>query len=295
MAVRIPATIQGMPVTDISPAAFRTGEHGNTPWGFEWGTPMRITSVVYPEGITEIPERMFSGNTDNEGRLMDDDRGGLIGAFTTLTSVTLPNTLTHIGEGAFAGSALRSITIPNSVISIGTRAFVECKDLTSVTLGNGITQIGNRVFSLTGLTSIVIPNSVTSIEEFAFSSSNLRSLTIPSSVTTIGGSAFLGTSLTSIVIPEGVTRIEGLAFYDCKSLTSVTLPSTIRFIGGGAFANCAITSLTIPDNVENLTFSSDTGRYIIIDGFRTSSLPVFDGNSRLPLAVQARLRQLGYN
>ena len=87
-----------------------------------------------------------------------------------LTSVTIPNSVTSIGGGAFSGcSGLTSVTIPNSVTSIGDLAFSECSGLTSVTIGNSVKYIGSYAFyCCSGLTSITIPNSVTSIGEWAF-------------------------------------------------------------------------------------------------------------------------------
>ena len=87
-----------------------------------------------------------------------------------MTSVTIPNSVTSIGEGVFYNcSGLTSVTIPNSVTSIGDEAFLDCIGLTSVTIPNSVTSIGAYAFKdCTGLTSVTIPNSVTSIGDLAF-------------------------------------------------------------------------------------------------------------------------------
>ncbi len=82
-----------------------------------------------------------------------------------LTSVTIPDSVTSIGEYAFAGcTGLTSVTIGNSVTSIGISAFHDCTGLTSVTIPNSVTSIGYCAFyGCNGLTSVTIGNSVTSI------------------------------------------------------------------------------------------------------------------------------------
>ena len=256
-----------------------------------------LTSVIIPNSITSIGENAFIGcdgltsinvalgNTHYssiDGVLYNHVQDTLIRCPGAKTSVTIPNSVTSIGDRAFiACSGLTSVIIPNSVTSIGDRAFIACSGLTSVIIPNSITSIGENAFigcdgltsinvalgnthysSIDGVlynhvqdtlircpgtkTSVTIPNSVTSIGEGAFGGcSGLTSITIPTGVTSIGKGAFgLCRGLTSVTIPNSVTSIGIEAFYWCRNLTSVTIGSGVTSIDMRAFLGCpALTSV----------------------------------------------------
>ena len=200
---------------------------------------------------------------------------------TSLTSVTIPNSVTNIGISAFYGcSSLLSISIPNNVTNIDNNAFRGCTSLTSVTIPNSVMSIGDYAFyGCTGLTSITIPNRVTYIGEYTFKGcTSLTSVTIGESVSEIGKSAFEScTSLTSVVwnaihcvnfiIPdapfpnsvtsftfgEKVEHVPAYLCYDMSVLASITIPNSVTSIGGGAFSGCSsLTSVIIPNGVTNI-------------------------------------------
>ena len=153
-------------------------------------------------------------------------------------SVTIPEGVTQIEEGAFRGcKGLLSVTIPERVTQIGKSAFDGCSGLTSVTIPEGVTQIGGGAF------------------EFC---SGLTSVRIPEGVTQIGVGAFWGCSgLTSVTIPEGVTQIAAYTFMFCGRLTSVTIPAGVTEIGSGAFDGCLrLTSVRIPSTVTKIGYSA---------------------------------------
>ena len=181
-----------------------------------------------------------------------------------MTSLTIPSSVTEIGDYAFEGcSGLTSLTIPSSVTSIGDAAFYGCSGLTSLTIPSSITSIGwGAFYGCSGLTSLTIPSSVTEIGGNAFSDcSGLTSLTIPSSVTEIGYGAFSGCSgLTSLTIPSSVTSIGDAAFSGCSGLTSLVIPSSVTSIGESAFKGCSgLTSLSIPSSVTSIGKSALKG------------------------------------
>jgi hypothetical protein len=255
---------------------------------FAWAP---LTSVTIPNSVTSIGEGAFADTSltsvtiPNSVRYIGD--GAFVGcsSLTTITAdvrsssfssadgvlfskdmktlvaypggksphYTIPDSVTSIGNFAFAETSLTSVRIPNSVISIGDGAFYETP-LTSVTIPDSVTSIGYSAFAGASLTSVTIPNSVTSIGEDTFHGTSLTSVTIPNSVTSIGDRAFYETPLTSVTIPDSVTFIGEWAFAETP-LTRVTIPNSVTSIGEGAFVDCSrLTTITV--GVQNASFSS---------------------------------------
>jgi len=184
------------------------------------------------------------GAVEGQWTYIAENGGATITASTATGAVTIPSILSglpvkkvgSIWPPVFGdtNSTVTSVTIPNSVTSIEYYAFAYCSKLASVTFipTSSVTLIGEAAFrGCTSLTSIVIPESVTSIGFRAFvSCTSLASVTFGSttSLTSIGRTAFNScTSLTSIAIPESVMSIGDQAFGGCTSLTTAFLP--IRF------------------------------------------------------------------
>lgn len=185
-----------------------------------------------------------------------------------LTNVTIPNSVTSIGEAVFGENPLTGINVQSggkSFLSVdgvlfnfdqsSLIAYPSAKPAASYTIPNSVTTIsGNAFDTCLNLTEITIPNSVTSIGEAAFiNCSGLTTVTIPNSVTNIGGYAFQQTGLITITIPDSVSSIPVQAFEDCSSLTSVTIPNSVTNIGPWAFDQCqGLTNITIPNSVTSI-------------------------------------------
>ena len=233
-----------------------------------------IGKIIFDRPITKIGEKAFYWRF-------------------SLTSVTIPDSVTMIGVGAFNGcinlkefkgkfatdggrclimdntiiayveASGTTYTIPENVTMIGVRAFSDCSSLTSVTIHDSVTNIGDGAFSgCRRLTSVIIPDSVTRIGDYAFNGcDSLKSVTIPDSVTTIGDNAFYECHrLTSVIIPDSVTRIGDKVFQNCIRLTSVTIGDRVTIIGDYAFNGCS--------SLKEFKgkFAVDGGRCLIVYG-----------------------------
>ncbi len=202
-----------------------------------------IVSHTYANGQGEI---IFDGPVTKIGYYIFRDR-------TTLTSITIPNSVTLIDNGAFYRcSSLADITIPNSVTKIGQAAFEGCESLPTITIPDSVTEIGGSAFnSCTSLTSITIPDSVTDMKMCVFDGCTaLTDVTIGKGLTTIPAGTFRSCSgLRSIVIPDNIVAIEGSrsdssaggslywygAFQWCRNLTEITIGKGLKKIEDTAF------------------------------------------------------------
>ena len=177
--------------------------------------------------------------------------GGTVTGFTGTTRVlVIPPSVIAIGNGALnwheflPREPLTHVTIPYSVTSIGNNAFRN-NELTNVIIPDSVISIGNGAFAGNELTSVTIGNSVKSIEVAAFRNNELTNVTIPDSVETIGASAFADNQLTSVTIGNNVESIGDRAF-SSNLLTSVTIPDSVTSIGFGAFIGNELTRVYIP-------------------------------------------------
>ena len=148
------------------------------------------------------------------------------------TDITLPKDYYGenycIGDYAFADcTGLTSITIPNSVTSIGNDAFRGCEGLANIIWDAGnypdLSSAEDSPFINCNITSITFGENVTSIPKFLCSGmTTLEDVQLPLSLTSILHNAFEGcTGLTEITIPENVDRICPNAFLGCTNIKTI--------------------------------------------------------------------------
>lgn len=212
-------------------------------------------------------------------------------ACANLTTITIPESVTSIGSGAFAGCTdLNSIVIPEGVTRIDGGAFSGCSALSSIQVDpdntvydsrencNAIIETQSNTLLLACKTTIV-PETATDIHETAFNGTDWgkdspdgviyindllyrykgdmpqgTTITVKDGTRRIASSVFSGcTGLTSINIPESVTSIGSNAFSGCTGLTSINIPESVTDIEMYAFSGCTgLKSISIPGSVENI-------------------------------------------
>ena len=254
-------TIDGLEY-NLDPDTHEATLHRGTTWEGELIIPSALNYEEQDYVVTAIDSYSFFTNI-------------------TLTSVTIPGTVTKIGEGAFKYcNSLTSVIISEGVKSIGHHAFYGSTNLSDITIPRSVTWCDDNVFEETawynnqpdGLvyagriaykykgnapegTHITIYEGTCGITKNAFREClGLTSVTIPESVTKIGEDAFNGCSdLESVNIPDNLSSIEDRCFNGCRSLKSIVIPESVKRIGYSAFQNCTSLSLAnIPNGISTI-------------------------------------------
>ena len=285
-------------VTSVGSKAFR-----NTPWysnysadtSNQYGNIVYINDIAYEAVNKNITNCMYKTNTVTIG-------GAAFVDCSSLTSVTIPNTVTSIEIYAFAGcTSLSSVTIPNSVTSIGATAFQGCTNLTSVTIPNSVTSVGSKAFRNTPWYSNYSADTskhygnIVYINDIAYQAVNtsITSCTFKPTTKTIGDGAFRSCNgMTSVTIPNSVTSIGTVAFGSCTSLTSIEIPSGVTSIGNGAFNACtSLTSVTVeattPPIIEDDVFNQAISLIIYVPSDSVDAYKTARGWNRYASRIQA--------
>ena len=199
-----------------------------------------------------------------DGELISDDINVGLRDETT-GSIIIPQSVTKIGEGAFAKVDVRTLVIPPTVKEISRNAFRGNTTLEEVIFQTrivngkeeGLEKIGEfAFFECRKLKTIKMPNTVTTIGEEVFNNcTSLSEVVLSNNLTQIPYHSFAYcSSITEIVIPEKVKKIEVYAMRNCNSLKSVTITKGLENIATSTFLNCKnLNTINIIEN-ENFKF-----------------------------------------
>ena len=174
-----------------------------------------------------------------------------------LTNVTIPDSVTTIGEKAFSDTGLTNVIIPEGVTEIRSMAFCDCINLLTASVPGSATSLGKRIFeNCYELTSVTLGEGITELPFCMFEDCTaLISVDLPQSLVTVGDCAFSGCyALQHIQLPDNVTSIGDSAFCDCEALEDIRLGSSLQTIGEKAFFRCySLETIQLPDSVTTLT------------------------------------------
>ncbi len=228
-----------------------------------------VTTVTIPESVVSISNYAFmdcTGLTSVQWNARSCSNSGETSPFSNCTNITafvFGDEVSQVPDYLCYGlSGLTSVTIPESVTQVGDMAFIYCTSLASVEWN--VRQCDDYTVSpfweCTALDRFVFGEMVEYIPaQLCNGLTNLSAVTIPESVTSIGGYAFVNCSgLTSITIPESVTVIGDAVFSGCSGVTTITIPSGVTHIGDYAFWGMRLESVmsqaTTPPEIWSNTF-----------------------------------------
>ena len=158
-----------------------------------------------------------------------------------VTSVTLPEGLQYIGNKAFYGTGITSLSLPNSITGLGDMALASCPALTSINIGTGAPTVSSNAFiNCPNLATITVAagNTALKAEDGVLFSKSGTSLYV---------CAAKGAKSGDYTVPSGVNYVYDNAFAYCTQLTSITFPSTMVSSSNDMFIGC--------DNLRYVDFS----------------------------------------
>ena len=230
-----------------------------------------LTSIEIPDSVTEIHDIFDDG--DNLREVICSSNVLLSLPKNNLEKIKITSG-EEIGAYAFFGcTSLTSITIPDSVTKIGGFAFSGCSGLIDVYYKGNMQSWVNITFDGTNSNPMEYAKNLYLYNEEKdeyellieignrafYGREDLTSMLIPSSVTTIGDEAFAGcVGIREITIPNSVISIGEKAFNNCDNLTSITIPDSVTSIGKNVFNGCdGLTSISVSEN--NTEYASQDG------------------------------------
>ena len=174
-------------------------------------------------------------------------------------TITIPDSVTKIGEGAFSNvDGLKTIIIPGTVKEIANNAFSNNTTLERIIMQDGVEKIGDYAFQkCTNLQEIQFANSVNSIGICAFNyCSNLTQIVLPASLKILAMDSFSYCSkLANVQLNESLESLNGGSLR-YTSIENILIPASVTAISATAFSNCTYLTNINTDNNDNFTFNN---------------------------------------
>ena len=191
---------------------------------------------------------------------------------TNLTgTITLPSSVTLVGDFAFKGSGITGVDFSNSVqVRVENAAFANCDGLTTLSIPNTVNLISSPFSTCTNLTTIYCD---TDIPYYGFSASGTNAtLTLGNNVKTIGSYGFYQASISAINFGTGLETIKEMAFSEGYKGSTLTLPNSLVTIEKGGFSvNPSITTINFGNSLKEIgAMTGVSGPYS--GGFSQSSV-----------------------
>ena len=254
------------------------------------GVPQSLRSPISMRGGVPSDPRFTYNGTEITG-LTDAGKTDL----QNNHELTIPDGTTKIAADVFSGLKLTKVTLPASVTEVGDRAFYD-NSITDL-VAPGLETIGEGAFQKNQLTTFT-SDTIISIGEGAFSDNQLTKVNItdarpddpqnpPQRLTTISANAFRDNKLTEVTLPKYVTEIGDSAFANNK-LSAITLPPNLQTVGQEAFSGNQIKEVKIPATIT--TF----GKEVFSNNKRWVVLEKADKQTPLPTAVKSEKYASGF-
>ena len=232
----------------------------NVESGWITGADNTVKNALIPsqiDGVTIVGIDPYAFANRDRWENMDDN--------TTLTSVSIPNTVEEIGEGAFeectALSSLR-FAIGSRLKTIGEDAFKDCSSITSLTIPDSVESIGSNAFyGLKNLKNLTMSGEMDGsgwIEWWSLDTLTLTGTYVLGRAPAdkdgyIWYDTLPGRNARKVILSEGITSIGEYAFYYCQNLEQIVLPQGLQAIGAHAFEECrSLVDVTFPDSLQTL-------------------------------------------
>lgn len=171
------------------------------------------------------------------------------------SEVNLPSSLRIIGKNSLRNGTFTSLTLPEGLERIADGAFTYCSSLSSLTIPESVKSIGSGVtYGCDALWKIEFNAIDAECDPYMISSqSNIMRITLGPNLLRIPSGLFTNNpNIKEVVIPETVEIIDDEAFSYCKALKSITIGDNVRHIGDNAFSNSAIADFHWPLRLESI-------------------------------------------